>query len=78
MDVDFIIYRRTHMFFEFLHATSVHKYCYWPCGNCILMLVKMVKVQKTYKVHFVVEFSDLGESDPLLQNVRSLQTVLKM
>ncbi|KAI3443996.1 hypothetical protein Pfo_000661 [Paulownia fortunei] len=34
-----------------------------------LLLQQMVKVQKTYKAHFVVDISELGESDPLLQNV---------
>ncbi|XP_057767855.1 uncharacterized protein LOC130988112 [Salvia miltiorrhiza] len=39
-----------------------------PVEEQTLLLQQMVKVQKTYKVLFVVEFSELGESDPLLQN----------
>ncbi|KAH6779321.1 hypothetical protein C2S52_010558 [Perilla frutescens var. hirtella] len=39
-----------------------------PVLTVFLMLVKMVKVKKTYKARFVVDFSELGESDPLLLN----------
>jgi hypothetical protein len=33
--------------------------------------MKMEKVAKTYKASFVVNTSELGEDDPLMQNVRS-------
>jgi hypothetical protein len=33
--------------------------------------MKMEKVAKTYKAIFVVNTSELGEDDPLMQNVRS-------
>jgi hypothetical protein len=35
-----------------------------------LLSMKMEKVAKTYKATFVVNTSELGEDDPLMQNVR--------
>lgn len=43
-----------------------------------LMFMKMVKVEKTYNPRFVVVLGELGESDPFLQNVRSILTVQKI
>lgn len=36
-----------------------------------LLTVKMEIVAKKYKASFVVNTSELGEDDPLMQNVRS-------
>lgn len=38
----------------------------------ILLLMKMEKVIKKYNARFVVNLSELGEDDPLLQNVRPI------
>lgn len=36
--------------------------------------MKMDKVAKAYKASFVVNTSELGEDDPLMQNVRSFRS----
>lgn len=37
----------------------------------VFLYMKMEKVAKVYNVSFVVNTSELGEDDPLMQNVRS-------
>lgn len=44
----------------------------WSLLTVILMVMKMEKVVKSYRARFIVTISELGESDPLLKNVRSV------
>lgn len=49
-----------------------------PLKEQILLLQQMVKVKKTYNALFVVGFSELGESDPLLLNATLFRELRNM